>query len=88
MKVVLVLFASLTFAFGGIPKDRVGFLCAVYCLCGQISTKVPTTMAPTTKAPSTVGPTSETMAPPTIAPTTASPVLAKIEIELVSKTLT
>ena len=81
MKITLVLIASLTFAFGGIPKDRLGFLCSVYGICGT-KAKAPTTKAPITMAPTTLAP--KTLAPTTTAPTTASPDLAKIKVELVS----
>ena len=72
MKITLVLIASLTFAFGGVPKDRYD-PCAFFGICNDGKTTKATTKAPTT------------MAPATPAPTTGSPDLAKIKVELVSK---
>ena len=55
MKIALVLFGSLTFAFGGVPKDRID-PCAFFGICNdgkttKATTKMPTTMAPPTASP-------------------------------------
>ena len=71
MKIVLVLFASFTFAFGGVPKDRID-PCAFFGICNGGKTTMATTKAPATKAPITK------------APVTASADLAKIKLELVT----
>ena len=71
MKITLVLIASLTFAFGGVPKDRID-PCAFFGICNDGKTTKATTKAPTTMAP---------------APAPASPDLTKIKVELVSKNI-
>ena len=47
MKIVLVIFASFTFAFGGVPKDRID-PCAFFGICNAGKTTKATTKAPTT----------------------------------------
>ena len=78
MKITLLFIANLTFAFGGVPRDRYD-PCVFFGIC---TTKATATMAPTSIAPSTMAPT--TTVATTLASTTASPVLAKIKVELVS----
>ena len=77
MKIVLVLFASLTFALGGLPKDRYD-PCAFFGICNDGKPTKATTKVPTTKAP-------PTKAPITKAPVTSSPDFAKVKLELVKK---
>ena len=55
MKIALVLIASLTFAFGGVPKDRYD-PCAFFGICNDGKTTKATTKAPTTMAPATASP--------------------------------
>ena len=55
MKITLVLIASLTFAFGGVPKDRID-PCAFFGICNDGKTTKATTKAPTTMAPATASP--------------------------------
>ena len=55
MKITLVLIASLTFAFGGVPKDRYD-PCAFFGICNDGKTTKATTKAPTTMAPATASP--------------------------------
>ena len=55
MKITLVLIASLTFAFGGVPKDRYD-PCAFFGICNDGKTTKATTKAPTTMAPAPASP--------------------------------
>ena len=71
MKIVLLLLASFTFAFGGVPKDRID-PCVFFGICNDGKPTKATTKAPATKAPITN------------APVTASADLAKIKLELVT----
>ena len=50
MKITLVVIESLTFAFGGVPKDRYD-PCAFFGICNDSKTTKATTKAPTTMAP-------------------------------------